>query len=91
MEMLFSQAFNEYILHQKITGWGFQLNKTVTLRNGFNKDIGGYYTEYENGYRMMISGESLGETPVQEALIIDPEGIPVAKDTEDCRWPLEQS
>lgn len=33
----------------------------------------------------MVSGESLGETPVEEALIIYPNGIPIARDTEDIR------
>lgn len=28
------------------------------------------FSEFENGYKLMVSGESLGETPVEEALII---------------------
>ena len=43
------------------------------------------FSEFENGYKLMVSGESLGETPVEEALIIYPNGIPIARDTEDIR------
>jgi len=34
---------------------------------------------------MIVSGESLGNTPVQEAQILDPQGVPIARDTEDIR------
>ena len=40
-------------------------------------------------YKLIISGASLGLTPIQEALILDPEGIPVARDTKDIRTASE--
>ena len=55
------------------------------MPDGFYTFTCGYYTEFENGYKLMASGESLGQTPVQEALIINPDGIPIARDTEDIR------
>lgn len=85
MDILFSTAFDKFILHQKAIGWGFQQQKRVKLPNGFYAFPCGYYTEYENGYKIIVSGESLGNTPVQEALILDPNGIPIARDTEEIR------
>ena len=85
MDILFSTAFDKFILHQKVISWGFHQQKRVKLPNGFYAFPCGYYTEYENGYKMIVSGESLGNTPVQEALILDPNGIPVARDTEEIR------
>ena len=34
---------------------------------------------------MIVSGASLGGTAVQEVMILDPEGVPVSRDTEDIR------
>lgn len=81
----FEQAFNKYILHQRVVGVGFQQPKPVLLSNGYYAYPCGYYTLYENGYRMIVSGASLGSTPVQEAMILDPDGVPIARDTEDIR------
>ena len=81
--LLFSEAFNTFIKGQLVTGWGFQQQTRVKLPNGFYAFPCGYFTVYENGYRMIVSGESLGTTPVQEALILNPEGVPIARDTED--------
>ncbi len=83
--MTFDEAFKAHILNQKVAGWGFQQPTKVLLPNGFFAFPCGYFTEYENGYKMMISGESLGTTPVQEALILDPAGVPIVRDTEDIR------
>lgn len=83
--LTFEQTFNTYILNQKVIGWGFQQQKRVKLPNGSYAFPCGYFTEYENGYKLIISGESLGQTPVQEAQILDPQGVPVARDTEDIR------
>lgn len=83
--MTFSEAFDKYLLDQKITGWGFQQPARVRLPNGYDAFPCGYYTRYENGYQLMISGDALGTTTVQEALILNPEGIPIARDTEDLR------
>jgi len=83
IEISFEKAFEVYILNQKVTGWGFLKLYSVLQSNGYYRDLGGYYTEYENGYRLIINGENLGQTPVQEALILDPQGIPIARDVED--------
>lgn len=87
--MLFEDAFNTYILNQKVVAWGFQQQTRVKLPNGYSAFPCGYFTEYENGYKMMASGESLGQTPVQEIWILDPAGVPIARDTEDLR-PFEE-
>jgi hypothetical protein len=83
--MTFTEAFDLYILHQKITSWGFQQPIRVALPNGYHAFPCGYFTVYENGYKLIISGASLGKTAIQEAMILDPAGIPVARDTEDIR------
>ena len=83
--MTFNEAFNTFILHQKVIGWGFRQQKRVKLPNGYYAFPCGYYTEYENGYKFIASGASVGATPVQEAMILDPNDVPVARDTEDIR------
>lgn len=83
IEISFNEAFDLYIRDQKVTRWGFLKLYAVLQRNGYHRDLGGYYTEYENGYRLICNGENLGQTPVQEALILDPQGIPIARDVED--------
>lgn len=85
MDMTFEKAFEAYIKNQIVIDWGFQFLITIKQSNGYNRDIGGYYTLYENGYKLIINGESLGNTPIQEAIILDPQGMPVARDTEDLR------
>lgn len=79
----FYEAFEKYILNQKVTGWGFQHEKKVLLPNGYFAYPSGYFTEYENGYKVIASGATLYKTNIQEAMILDPNGIPVARDTED--------
>ena len=83
--MIFTEAFDLFILNQKIIRWGFQQPTKIKLHNGYYAFPCGYFTEYKNGYKLMISGASLGQTPIQEVLILDPQGIPVARDTEDIR------
>ena len=85
--MLFEEAFNHFIKGQPINTCGFELLKHVKQPDGFNAEIGGYYTSFNNGYRLMFSGASLGNTAIQEALILDPADIIIARDTEDLRWP----
>ncbi len=79
----FYEAFDKYILNQKVIGWGFQKQTKVLLPNGYYAFPSGYFTEYENGYRMIASGATLETTDVQEAMILDPQGVPIARDTED--------
>lgn len=84
--MTFQEAFDAFLLNKKVVGCKFQLLKKIKQKDGYFRDIGGYYTLYENGYKLMINGESLGQTAVQEALILDPDDMLVARDTEDLRW-----
>ena len=83
--MTFDEIFDLYILNQKIIGWGFQQPTRVRLPNGYDDFPCGYFTEYENGYKMIVSGASLGGTAVQEVMILDADGIPIARDSEDIR------
>jgi len=64
---------------------GFQLLSSIRQKDGILRDIGGYYTIYEDGYELMINGESLGTNAIHEALILDPEGMIIAWDIEDMR------
>lgn len=84
-DLLFEDAFNLYILNQKVVGWGFQQPEKVKLPNGFHAYPCGYYTQYENGYKVIANGASLGTAAIQEVMILNPEGIPVARDTDDIR------
>ena len=61
----------------------------LRLPNGFLSFPCGYFTEYQNGYKLIISGASLGLTPIQEVMILDREGVPVARDTKDIRTASE--
>ena len=83
--MTFEQALETYILNQKVISWGFQQQTKVLLPNGYYAYPSGYYTEYENGYRMIASGATLHKTAIQEAMILDPAGVPIARDTEDLK------
>ena len=83
--MTFDEVFKLHISNQKIIGWGFQQPARVRLPNGYDDFPCGYFTEYENGYKMIVSGASLGQTAVQEVMILDPDGIPIARDSEDIR------
>jgi hypothetical protein len=83
--LLFNEAFELYIKDQKAVSWGFQQQKRVSMGNGSYAFPCGYYILYANDYKIIISGESLGQTPVQEAMILNPEGIPIARDTEDIK------
>ena len=83
--MTFEQAFETFILNQKVISWGFQQSTKVLLPNGYHAFPSGYFTEYENGYRLIASGATLHQTHIQEAMILNPEGVPIARDTEDLR------
>ncbi len=42
----------------------------------------GYFMEYENDHKMIASGAKLHKTDIQEAMIQDPDGVPICRDTE---------
>jgi hypothetical protein len=81
--MQFQETFNNFIQSQKVIGFGFQQPTRVKLPNDFYAFPGGYFTVYENGYRVMINGASIGEVAIQEILILNPEGVPIARDSQD--------
>lgn len=85
--MLFSNAFDQFIKDKAIKECGFRLLEKIKQPDGYSVDIGGYYTLFENDYSIVFSGASLGETAIQEALILDNKNIVIARDTEDLRWP----
>lgn len=85
----FEEAFELFIKGQRAVSWEFQQQKRVKLSNGYSAFPCGYKTTFENGYSFIASGESLGQTPIQEAMILDPDGVPIARDTEDIR-PFEE-
>ena len=66
-----------------MAAWGFQQPQKVVLPNGYFSWPGGYFTLYENGYRFIASGASLRTAAIQEVMILDPDGTPIARDTED--------
>ncbi len=82
-KMTFKQAFLEHIANRRVILWGFQQPVRVILPNGYSATPCGYFTEYDNGYRVIASGASLGGTAIQEIMLLDPDGIPIARDTED--------
>lgn len=81
--MQFQETFNNFIQNQKVIGFGFQQPTRVKLPNDFYAFPGGYFTLYENGYRVMINGASIGEVAIQEILILNPDGVPIARDSQD--------
>jgi hypothetical protein len=83
--MTYDEAFKHYILYQKVIAWGFQHESGVLLPNGYYAFPCGYFTEYENGYKVIASGATLHKTAIQESMILDPDGVPIARDTEDLR------
>ena len=81
--MSFNDAFNLHILNQTVTRWWFQQPTHIEDSNDLFTSPCGYFTEYENGYKLIVVGWSPEETAIQVAMILDPEGVPVAKDTQD--------
>ena len=80
--MTFEEAFNTYIIGQKIISFGFQQPAKTLLANGYYVYPAGYFTTFENNYRLIMNGASLEKADIQEAFILDPNGLPVARDTE---------
>tara|TARA_R110000772_G_scaffold132304_3_gene240856 strand:- start:281 stop:541 length:261 start_codon:yes stop_codon:yes gene_type:complete len=80
--MTFEEAFKTFILDKKIISWGFQQPVKTLLPNGYYAYPAGYFTVYENNYRLIFNGASLEKADIQEAIILDPAGMPIARDTE---------
>ena len=82
MGMTFEDAFEAFIQGKKIISFGFQQPVKTLLPNGYYAYPAGYYTVYENNYRVIFNGASMEKADIQEALILDPAGQPIARDTE---------
>lgn len=82
MNMTFEQAFETYIQNKEVISFGFQQPVKTLLSNGYYAYPAGYFTVYENNYRLIFNGASLEKADIQEAMILDENGIPVARDTE---------
>ena len=81
--MSFNDAFNLYILNQKVTRWWFQQPTHVNDSTDLFTSPCGYFTEYENRYKLIAVGWSPKETAIQVAMILDPESVTVAIDTQN--------
>ncbi len=88
--MTFEEAFTTFILGKKIISWGFQQPVKSLLPNGYYAYPAGYFTVYENNYRMIFNGASLEKADIQEAMILDPAGMPIARDTETIYYIEEE-
>ncbi len=83
-DMSFERAFELFIKDRKVVGWGFRQPHPILLKNGFKDYPCGYYTEFDNGYKFIANGFSIGSEHAQEARILDPNDMPVGyKDRED--------
>lgn len=80
--MTFEEAYKTFIHGKKVIAWGFQQPVKTLLPNGYHAYPAGYFTEYENNYRLIFSGATLEKADIQEALILDAMGMPIARDTE---------
>lgn len=89
METDFYTAFDENIIHQVAVSMYFMPFKRVRLRNGYDFFLGGYVTSFSNGYSLVVNGTNVGSIPSIDNTILDPESIPIARDTEDI-WDPEE-
>jgi uncharacterized protein YhbP (UPF0306 family) len=64
MTQLFSEAFDTYILNQKVISWRFQHETRVLSPNDYYAFPSSYFAEYENGYKMIASGATLHKTDI---------------------------
>ena len=62
--MTFEEAYETFINGKKIISWGFQQPVKTLLTNGYYAYPAGYFTEFENKYRMIFSGASLEKEAV---------------------------
>ncbi|MEE1885327.1 hypothetical protein [Pedobacter flavus] len=83
-KLSFEEAFEIFIKDKKVVNWGFRMPNPVKMDNGFNEYPCGYYTEYENGYKLIVFGSSFGNEQQQEIRVLDANDKPVGyKDRED--------
>ena len=80
--MTFEEACKTFVIGKKIISWGFQQPVKTLLPNGYYAYPAGYFTEYENNYKLIFNGASLEKADIQEVMILDPTGLPIARDTE---------
>jgi hypothetical protein len=76
--MSFEEAFEKFIKGQKVVGYGIRQPEPVLLENGYNAYPCGYYTLYENGFKVIVCGSNVSPTTaLHEIRILDPEDRPV--------------
>lgn len=80
--MTFEEAYKTFIQGKKIISWRFQQPVKTLLPNGYYAYPAGYFTVYENNYSLIFNGASLEKADIQEAMILDPAEMPIARDTE---------
>ena len=88
-QFTFDEAFQLFIAGRTVVSWGFLHEHKVVLPNGYAAYPCGYFTKYDNGYTFISNGARLSNTPIQEALILNEQGIPIARDTEDLKFSEE--
>ncbi|RZK47390.1 MAG: hypothetical protein EOO87_22040 [Pedobacter sp.] len=76
-EMTFEQAFDKFIKGKTVVGFGFRKPDPVKLSNGFLAYPCGYYTLYDNGFKLITFGSSLGTSTLQDIWVLDTNDIPV--------------
>lgn len=62
--MTFEESYNAFILGKKITSWGFQQHVKKILPNSYYAYPADYCTVFENKYKMIFNGASLGKTDI---------------------------
>lgn len=82
--MTFDEAFKHYIKGRTVIGTGFRQPDPVELSNGYQAYPCGYFTLYDNGFKVIVHGSKLVEhTSLQEIWVLDEQNRPVGyKDQE---------
>lgn len=70
--MIYDRAFTNYILNQKVIDWQFQHDIRMPLPNSYLALSNGLF----NGYKIIARGATLHKTDIQEAMMLDLEGVP---------------
>ncbi len=72
-----SEIFTKFILGQKVIGMGWMQPTTD------NRYVGGYYVEYENGYRTVTKGGGKSGEDYVNMFILDEKGDKI-EEYEQC-------
>ncbi|MVZ64372.1 hypothetical protein GQF61_00780 [Sphingobacterium sp. DK4209] len=76
--MTFEEAFERFIKGQKAVDYGVRQPEAVMLSNGYQAFPCGYYTLFENGFKLIVSGFNVSPKSSQhEAWVLDEDDRPV--------------